>query len=443
MALDARTTCSRHLAPAAALLVVASSCGDSLTVASRRDPRRTFAPFDRALAATSQPLIPTQLVHALAEVDDPEARRRLGALLAHPDLNVRAAAAERIAAEPTDVFHEQIIAAMRSSYPAVRRAAFDGWAGRSAPEAFEAARAALRACGIGWVGAASCVTLAPLGLLVAGDAPGAAADLNAAREAWCPPREGVSSAANCVVIDVMRLMAGASVETATLTAAWASLPNDRDRVAALDVSRSRTNAAVCSFAQTASRDASLYVQAAACAVLARCPPSAENIGALRALASPGRERISRFIAGRSLPPGDAVGTRALIDSLTALSYDDVARAALVLARRSHPEGWAALERLIADDARSAGGGAVTLLGSYPYVEALSQLSGPRADAMLRALRAIPGHEGLVAALVLARRGDRDFPEYYRDALAGDRGLYAHMIAVAIARVPERSTAAPP
>ncbi len=66
------------------------------------------------------------------------------------------------------------------------------------------------------MGAASCVTLAPLGLPVAGDVPGAAADLNAAREAWCPPREGVSSAANCVVIDVMRLMTGASVETSNI-----------------------------------------------------------------------------------------------------------------------------------------------------------------------------------------------------------------------------------
>ncbi len=430
----------RALAVLIALLCL--SCGPAGRPLFPRASNRSLAPFLRAIQGEDGTVIQLQAIRVLAEVDDEEGRALFASLASHANPQVRSLAIRRMGEDPGARYPAEVAAALRDPDLSTRIAALRFQIGQAGEDALATARSLVQACLDDRV---PCALDPSLLVLLAAGAPEVPHLLQAARAHYCHTSLGAPLRTDaCSLIEMLRLMVGEATDAADLLAAWPELSETERRVILVD-GRHRPIPSVCALARSSLADASPELRAGGCRVLARCARDETNLVALRAVAQRDQDDLVRLAAARALPVDDTAGTAALVALLERperLNTNDAMAAATLLAHRDHAAGWASMERLVAARARDWWPASSLLVDQYPYVAMLSELTDPRANALLRRLRANPTVEGLVATLVLARRGDREHPPYYADAINGDLGPFPQMIAIAIARVPEHSAATP-
>ncbi len=426
-----RAVTFRALAVLIALLGL--SCGPAGRPLFPRASNRSLAPFLRAVQGDDGTLIQWQAIRVLAEVDDEEGRACFASLTSHANPQVRSLAVRRMGEDPGARYRAEVVAALRDPDLSTRIAALTSQIGQGGEDALATARSLVQACLDDRV---PCALDPSLLVLLTADAPDVHRLLQAARAHYCHTSLGAPLRTDaCALIEMLRLMAGDATDAADLLAAWSELSETERRVILAD-GRYRPIPSVCALARSALADASPELRMGGCRVLARCMGDETNQAALRAVAQRDRDDLVRLAAARALPEDDAAGTAALVDLLERperLNTNDAMAAATLLAHRGHVGAWASMERLVTARARDWWPASSLLIDQYPYVAMLAEFTDPRADALLRRLRANPSVEGLVATLVLVRRGDLQVPSYFDDALDGDLGLEAQLLAVLIDR----------
>lgn len=416
-----------HPAAAAWILVLTAALGCRLS--SRVGPADPWEPFQRAIRHQDS-VVRQFAVLVLAETQDEEGQRHFRALSGSPDLWVRVMLIERMAVDGPARYRGPLLDALTDAYE-VREAALPAWYGVADEQALARVRAAVQARAAdqrrGTWRSPPIEEARYLASVHAADAELMRTTMG--RCAASVPGDGEAS--ECGVAAAIWWLLGASDAREMVVRALAH-PSYEVRVATLEGLVVAPHAEACALTRAAIRDGQIPVRRAALHVLEPCVRM--GIGepeVRRALRDPS-EQI-RYEAVLALPPDDPEATVALADLLNAFWLPLAADIAGELARRGDPAGLAELERLVADSMRTDSGRHSTLIRMFPIVNALSKLRGPRVDAMLRRLRGLHALEGLVATLVLVRRGDRAMPSYFGDALDGELGLEAQLLAVLIDR----------
>lgn len=370
-------------------------------------------------------LVRSFAVLVLAESREEEGRRPFEALAGSPDVAVRVMVVQRMAVDGPQRHRDSLLRALREDR-AVRPWALRAWYGVADPDVLRYAREAARASVV-WDGTGTpprppvhlALYLASVGARdtgVMGPTMRRCADVGADEV----------EARLCGEASAAWWLHGAAEARGGVARALAH-PSEWVRTAALDVLAVAPHDEACALAGGAASDPSALARISALGVLAKCLPRGIGAGEVRrALRDPAP--FVRYKAALLLPTDDPAGTEVLVGLLRDLWLPDAAHIAAELARRDHPAGLARLERLVADPMRAESDRFGTLVQLFPIVDALSTLQGHRVEAMLRHLRGLRSLEGLTATLVLVRRGDCGVPPYFDEALHGERGLEAQLLA---------------